>query len=365
MCISTAASRALAASVALTIFAGCSGGSLTAPAPLGQTTSAGIQSAQLQAAHDGPNNIGVLLRNRSIASARQVTTRRFMSRGAAGKPLVFVADGTSNVSIYLARGNNKMVGQISGLNFPWGLATDTARNLYIAEGSDVLVYAPPYTGMPTLVLDDTGYFPSGVAVSADGAVGVTNTCIAPSCSAGTGSVTLYAKNSTEPCATLIADATNFPYGPNFGAFDDKGTFYIDGQGPSYGSTFGEVKGGCSAKRIRLLTTTNNGGIPDGIQVDKADHVAALQNQSGQATIYTYDRPKNGSLGNPISSTPMTGSPGAYTFAFLRSGNALYTAVDGQGVAAQYDYPAGGAAEKSIPLTTKGPAGIAVTPPLVP
>ena len=72
-----------------------------------------------------------------------------MDRGSVGKPLLFVSDVSGNVvDIYRQSGKNKMVGQISGLNLPGGLATDAARNLYVTTGSSVAVYAHPTPNPP-------------------------------------------------------------------------------------------------------------------------------------------------------------------------------------------------------------------------
>ncbi|MGB6517465.1 MAG: hypothetical protein WBE79_03035 [Candidatus Cybelea sp.] len=179
MHISNPGRRALTASVALAVPAGCSGGgSQMAPNPLGLGDA--TQSAQGQGAQYGRLN-SILALRRGITSGSRANTRTSFNADAVGRPLVFVADGVSNVNIYLQRGENKMVGQITGLNGAYGLATDTAGNLYVATNEpDVLVYAPPYTQAPTL-LNDLGYEPYGIAISRLGVVGVANFCNYPSC----------------------------------------------------------------------------------------------------------------------------------------------------------------------------------------
>lgn len=76
-----------------------------------------------------------------------------------------------------------MVGQITGLSAPLGLAIDVADNLYVGnqDSPTVPVYAPPYTGAPILTPNTTGYLPQGVAVSAKGVVAVMNFCNSSSC----------------------------------------------------------------------------------------------------------------------------------------------------------------------------------------
>jgi hypothetical protein len=360
---SEATTSALTLSVTFALLAGCSGsnGSQITPTSLGSP----IPSVQGQAAQYTLRSI--LPRHSGIASHNRVMLRSFMTPGDAGRPLVFVADGVSNVNIYLQRGKNKMVGQITGLNGAFGLATDTARNLYVATyDPDVLVYAPPYTQAPTL-LNDPGYGPNGVSISRLGVVGVANFCNYPSCANGTGSVTFFAKKSPTPCVT-VSDATNFATVTG-DAFDDKGILYITGLNSSGSTTVGEISGGCSAKKITLLTTTNSiTGFGD-VQINKADGIAVLNAGSGSSDrqIDTYARPKSGSLGSPVSITPLTSSFAPVVFAFVASGADLYTAEEGpssHGFSNKYDYPAGGVAENAFAVGGI-PQGVAVTPPLVP
>ena len=204
-------------------------------------------------------------------------------------------------------------------------------------------------------------YPNAVAISRRGVVGVANECNAPSCGAGTGSVTFYAKNSTEPCATITLDPSKFSYLAYGAAFDHKGKFYFDGDNSTFSSVLGEISGGCKATKARLLTTTNTVKFAQGIQVDKMDRVAVVD--TGSALVDTYDRPKKGSLGNPVSTTLLTGSSDPVTVAFLSSGGAFYVADGTDDVVDEYKYTEGG---EAINIISSGIAlGVAVTPPLVP
>jgi hypothetical protein len=368
MRVSRLVALALTACAAVTTQAGClGGGSQMAPIPVGHSAGAGFTSVPQQTAQNIRTKEGLFESNTAIGSGHAVTAPSFLSPGAKGKPLIFVSDGTNNVvDIFLRDRKNKIVCQVTGLNFPYGLATDIAGNLYVANSENIPVYAPPYTGTPTLILDDTGYFSLSVAVSSLGVVGVVNQCNAPSCTNGTGSVTIYARNSTTPCATLT-DSTNFPNGVS-GSFDDKGTFYIDGHNLTGETVLGEITGGCQAKKIRPLTTSNNIRAPGGIHVSKHDQIAILDSApsgSNGPVIYSYRHPKMGSLGDPFSTTHLTTQTFPIDFALLRSGTALYTVEQGSGdFANEYDYPTGGAAENTI-IIGGSPFGVAVTPPLLP
>ena len=69
------------------------------------------------------------------------------------------------------------------------------------------------------------------------------------------------------------------------------------------------------------------------------------------------------FGSPVSTTPLTGSTSPLGIAILASGTNLYAAdPGGSGLAEEYKYTAGGAAENTIAVGGQ-PIGIAVTPPL--
>lgn len=349
----------LAAGVALTMLAGCAASDLQQPTPPGQmqaeAPSAGDQGLQNLRFARGP------IPRSGITAMRAKGKRSFMDPSAVGKSLIFLSDGDATVNIYLKSGEHKQVGWITGLSVPTDLATDAARNLYVSLGggfsgtTELVVYAPPYTKKPTLTLA-LGEYPFGVAVSPQGVVAVTG-CTSSSCG-GLG-VTFYALGSSVPCATVV---TYPQMNPGYAAFDDKGNLYIDGNDASNNQVVGEIAGGCDATSMILLTTGNTIGLAAGVQVNQKGRIAILD-ASSSAAIYTYLPPQNGSLGNPVSTTPLTSSPSALAFTFLASGRSIWVA-DANGRASNYDYPNGGGSEQTI-IGSGYPSGIAVTPPLVP
>lgn len=366
MRLSTAAGYALGAAAALVMLAGCTGGnSQMPPRPLDQGSDAGAQSVQRQVVQNRPMNSGGLGPTTAAVSGSPVTTPSFMDLSAVAQPLIFDSDPSGGaVGIFPQAGTNqKMIGQITGLTKPQGLATDTNGNLYVANSgsANVRVYAPPYSKAATLTLDDRGHSPYGVAVSPLGVVAVTDLH---------GSVSFYAKNATKACAT-VSDR-NFPT-IYYDAFDHNGNLYIDGAQSVVGSTqytvVGEITGGCQAKKIALLLKPQiSYAIPGGgVQIDK-EHRIAIQH-TDDATIETYNPPQNGTLGNPVSILDLKAGA-AYDFAFLASGTELYNADcyyrQCSGALTLYDgYPETEPAENVI-YTGHGPSGgLAATPPLVP
>jgi DNA-binding beta-propeller fold protein YncE len=344
---------ALGASAALAMLAGCSGGSSPAEFSPGGLASAGRADNSLLA----PTIARI--------SHEPVATASFMDPAAAGKPLIFVSDAANGViDIYPQAGKNqKMVGQITGLTQPQGITTDKKGDLYVANtnSSDVLMYAPPYTGAPKMTISDSKEFPADVAVSSAGIVAITNICDAPKCRLNTGNVVLYAKGSTKSCATVSYSGSNFTR-VMFAEFDSTGVLYIDGMNSGYQTSFGLVTGGCNATTITNLDYVYTVSFPGGIQIDKAGNIAFCDPIN--RVVDTFAPPVNDAFGSPVSTTPLTGSTSPLGIAILASGTNLYAAdPGGSGVAEEYKYTAGGAAENTISVGGQ-PIGIAATPPLL-
>jgi hypothetical protein len=342
---------ALGASTTLAMLAGCSGGSSPAAFSPGGASS-------------GRTDNSLLAPTIARISHVPVATASFMDSRAAGKSLIFVSDAANGViDIYPQAGKNqKMVGQITGLTQPQGITTDNKGNLYVANtnSSNVLVYAPPYTGAPKMTIDDAHEFPADVAISSAGVVAVTNICNAPKCRLDTGNVVLYAKGSTKSCATVSDSAFNFTR-VMFAEFDSKGVLYIDGMNGGYQTSFGLVTGGCSATGITNLDYVYTVSFPGGIAIDKAGNIAFCD-QVNQV-VDTFNPPVNNAFGSPVSTTSLTGSISPLGIAILASGKNLYASdPGGSGLAEEYKYTAGGAAENTIAVGGQ-PIGIAVTPPL--
>ena len=302
----------------------------------------------------------------------RVSTPSFMDRRAVGKPLVFVSYG-GTIDIFRQGGNNKLVGEISG---PTGLdlATDAAGNLYSANqsfsSSSVTVYAPPYTSGPILTLPGG----IGVAVSRRGVVAVEG-CTMPGSQCGLG-VQFYAAGSTTPCATVLVDQSIFSDGLSYASFDRKENLYIIGvSAGTFGPVYAKIDGGCNAKKAKMLTTANTIAFAGSIRVDSAGRIAILAATADQnvLTIDTFDPPKGGSLGSPVSTSPLPGTVSNYSgaFAFQATGRGIWAGYGGvppsnDWGASEFAYPAGGAPEKTVVDSSQAITyGVAVTPPLVP
>ena len=268
---------------------------------------------------------------------------------------IFVSDALNNaVDIYNTSG--KQLGQITGFIEPQGLAADAKGNLYVADtaNSRIQIYAPPYTGTPT-TLGDPGQYPVDVAVLNNGEyVAVTNII---STSGGPGSVTLYKKGKA--VKTISSSSWARVY---FNGFDAKGNLYVDGENSAGSTVVGEIaKLTTGGKTLRTLTYNGTIGFPGAVVVTTASKIAIADQVA--ATIYTYNPPKHGSLGNPIHTTPLTGSGDAAAFAFTKNNKDLWTSDAASVDLAEFAYPAGGSPLKTFAVT--GGGGIALVPAQVP
>ena len=280
-------------------------------------------------------------------------------KGPWGYKQIFVSDAANNVvNIYNSSG--KQLAQLTGFSEPQGLATDSKGNLYVADtaNSRIQVYAPPYNKTPK-TYSDPGQYPAGVSVTIVGTttyVAVTNII---STSGGPGSVTIY-KNGKAGAAISSSDFGRV----YFDSFDASGNLYIDGENSSGGVVVGEIaKATTTGKKIAVLTTGNSIEFPGGVEVTTKGLIA-IDDQEG-AAVYSYKAPVKGSLGNPVKTTPLTGSGDAVTFAFTSTNADLWTADASDAASNEFAYPKGGSALHSISVSGGEPIGVALVPAQIP
>jgi hypothetical protein len=342
--------------------AGCAGSGSQMPttsaqiAPHGQS----IRNMQSHAA-------SVLLSN-----ASQAHQTDFVDVAAVNAPhgnQTIVSDSNTNtVSVYGADGHRHAV-LSSGLSQPEGITTDAAENLYVANAQlhNVVVYSKPYRSIG-LTLDDPNEYPTDVAVSNIGVVGVMNI----QSTAGTGgAVLIYAKGSTSACATITDPNWSGMY---FGAFDASGNLFLDGFDRNGNTLIGEISGGCAATSIATLSTGVIIYLVGGVQVYNGNIL--IEDQVGPGgplgtntpTIYTFSPPTGGSLGQPLATTTLTagGNWLPVTFAMMKDGKHVWIAHSG--IAAgrvEYSYPRGRLVQSFDDARYVTPIGIAVNPAAIP
>jgi hypothetical protein len=270
---------------------------------------------------------------------------------------VMVSDSFANVvSVFDAEGHLQTRLK-KGVDYPFGITTDAAGNLYVANtgASNVLVYAQPYKAV-TRVLTLPNQSPADVAVSTAGVIAVMGSTF-PS---GPGNVFLYANGATSACA-MVGDL-NW-HNVFFGAFDASGNLFINGYDRDGNPLVGEISGGCAATSIVTLSVANTISGIAGMQVVNGNLLILAQNYNTfNPQIFTYAPPSGGSLGSPIATTNLSQGIEMETFAMTRGGRDLWIAHSDVAYGRiEYTYPGGRFVKSFNEPTLMNAFGIAVNP----
>jgi len=349
------------AGAAIIMLAGCSGsgGGTTTP-PIGnavQQDSVGMRPTS------GPSRIDLIRREFPLLAAQgsRVPVKAFVNSEALGKQstIIAVADALNNVvNIYDPAGDE--LAQLTGLDSPAGMASDSKGNLYVADGNNdrVQIYAAGFTAPPSS-LSTSPYSPEGVDSFNNGQI------VAVATSYGlTANVQFFTNGQL---TNTVSASANFP-GLYDCAFDAVGNLYVidltESYKPSYG--VGEIIGGAHGNKITQLTSSNVLAGALGIQVTTNGQIAVLTDgfDGSHKGVYTYNPPVGSSLGSPVFTTPLGSALYPDAFAFTKNMTSFYVATNDNGKVQQYTYPAGGKAQSTIDVGGV-PDGIAVIPTQIP
>src|SRR5579885_1333222 len=236
----------LAAAASIALIAGCSSGASTTPA--GSMSS---HSSIPMSVHHGVNYLAT--RGDIHPSVGHVLPA-FHGKGCGTTNLAFISDfNNSVVNIYA---NGTMCAQITGLLNPQGLKVDNMGNLWIADtgNSRAVEFKPPYNGSPAVTLNDTGYYPTDIALC-KGYEAITN-IFATNGSAG--NVEIYKGSDTNPTSTLTDSNTTSERFDTCDASGNLFTTYVTNNGT--GGTNEWVGGKGNPKELSALGTNFPGGI---------------------------------------------------------------------------------------------------------
>jgi hypothetical protein len=270
-----------------------------------------------------------------------------------GSQTVVVSDASQNDVVICGPGSPcnscKTIG--SGLSMPMGVTTNgggpvpgTSTLDYVADSGNQRVVVFTDTCTTVAVLNDTGYFPSDVAVAHDGTVAVTNVCTAPSC-AGSGNISFYAPGSSS--VTRVAKGLMSQY--YYGDFDKRGDFYNDGLS---GST---VEVGVVRHNSKSDKALGISGItsPGGIQIARNGTINILDEACPCVQIYSGSK--------HVGTVSLTGVTRPVTFALDQKNKHLWVTDVSSKTVDEFAYPSGG----SILYQYGGfyePIGVGVVPP---
>ena len=228
--------------------------------------------------------------------------------------LLFVPLENGTIDIYPLHNPNKngVVGQITGLTASQqGMTVNGNGNLYVvnngAYGNDdyVSVFAPPYTGAPTILntmWQNEVFNPEGVGVNASGTVYVSSCggyCLE------TAAVYVYPPGATSPSQQITTPQFNSLAGL---AANARGDLYIAAwSDQSFALDVFKMKAGSSKPKALHLhgLVTGNGG--NGVALDARGDLYVSATSSGSNYILEY-KPGQRNAYKMIDSLPFTVSP---------------------------------------------------------
>jgi hypothetical protein len=215
---------------------------------------------------------------------------------------------------------------------------------YVADSGNQRIVVFTDQCQTVRLLDDSGYFPSDVAVSRDGTVAVTNLCAAPSCN-GAGNISFYAPGSSR--VTRVATGLMSQY--YYGDFDRRGNFYNDG----FSASVVEVGVVPRGSRTDKATGISGIGFPGGIQIAH-NGTLNIDDQSCPCIQIYKGRQHVGTVSLPNVARPVT-------FALDKTNTHLWVTDLYSRVVDEIAYPGGG----QILYQFSGfyePIGVGVVPP---
>jgi len=339
MRIPTSVGYALSAAAAITLLAGCSGGSsAVSPMSPGNTTQSVVRhtgNGQVRSYSVLPNGPTVYPHNNA---------KSWMKHVDALTRLAYMSDfDQSTVTVY---GRNAAVmGQIGGLVNPQGLFVDSNRNLWVANtgGADVPVFARGATS-PSNVLNDSGQFPVDVTVCPNGTVYVSNIF---GNSVG-GNIAVYASGSTNPTGSLVfpGEIENF-----FITCDASGNVFttlLNGSGFGVVVEYAGGSGSGTQLPISLL-------FPGGIKPNNAGNLLVNDQSAFTVTEYTES-------GSPTGNSISTGSGDTVDIGVTKNSLVVGGANASTGAGDSFTFP-GGSHRQTYPGqgATRLPIGFAFDP----
>ncbi|MGA7354265.1 MAG: hypothetical protein WBW76_02410 [Candidatus Cybelea sp.] len=315
--------RALCASAAFVLLAGC-GGSL----------GAGEQPSVL-----APQGAQGSLHGNSLTDA-----------AARGKDLLY-ASSTYNCNVYVfTYPRGKLVQTINSCAFgfgpAFGLCTDSSGDVFMAMGEGFSIFEFAHGGTkPIAQLEDDSLLPVGCSVDAKtGDLGVASV---------TGNVAIFKNASGTPEIYSLPNISEF----FFCTFDDRGNLFADGEHNDRTFALAELPKGGSA--LHEIMVSGNVGAGFALQWD-GHHIAVGETQASNE--FVLDRVRiSGSVAKIVGTTALTAAPNTFMpFQFWIQGGTIVQSENGNAEIGFWNYPRGGAQTNGIQIAGSTLVGVTVS-----
>jgi len=287
-------------------------------------------------------------------------SRSWMAPDAKKNDLLYVADnGTNDVYVY-SYPRGKLMGTLTGFNTPGGLCTDRAGDVFVTNvfDWDVLEYAHGGTSPIETLSQDPETYPDGCAVDPKtGNLAVIDSAsggelnVDPN-SVGPGQVVIYRHAQGTP---KFYKAIYFPYNAGY---DNAGNLFVDGEGAGFSPfEFSELRKGKNT--FTPIALNQSFELAGGVQWD-GTHIAV--GDVRDSAIYEFAI--NGAVGTETGTTPLTGTYDVWEF-WIQGGKVVVPSsevISSQDLSSVllYDYPAGGAAARTVTGPFVYPVGVTVS-----
>jgi hypothetical protein len=288
--------------------------------------------------------------------------RSWMLPEAKGEDLLYVSNpGNRTVTVYTYR-KGRLVGTLTGFNFPWGLCSDKAGNVFVTDyRNDQIVEYGHGGSNPINTLEDADYFPVDCSVDPiTGDLAVANISSQGSLGYPPGAISIYAKAHGKPKFYPFLEDSNYL---NFLActYDDMGNLFADAFGYS-GPDFQMVELPRHHKKLiglKIRPGLSSSAYPGGLQWDGKYVALGTANM-----VHQYSINKRGA--KEVGSTELSGPGvglGLFWVGKFASGSdpqATQLIALGSGEVQYYSYPAGGTPTGLITENLDEPLGLTVS-----
>ena len=290
---------------------------------------------------------------RSNVESRVDHSGSWMLAKAAKHELLYVSNWTSSKVTIYTYPDGQLVGKLTGFAQPYGECIDNSGDVFITNfnGSNIFEYRHGNVTAKA-VISDYGEHPAGCSVDPiTGNLAVNNSYTV---SNEAGSISLYKHDphhGWEP-PTIYSDSSFFYM--YFCGFDADGNLFVDGF-TSFGGSFILAVLPAGTGTFTNLSLNQTIEVPGGIMWD-GHYMTVADSGISPSPIYRFT--VNGSTATVVGTTMLSGSA---VVQYWVTGSKLVGPQPKTSSVGIWNYPAGGAAARSVTNDLNGPSGLTISP----